>query len=138
MLLGLMFLVTINVSAQFTARDKTMEGIIGSWKFVPLVIREDGIKGEMSEWSVMKMTFSADKKFRFELHDAIIQTGTWDISPDGKKILLTNRNQIPEFEEKLIDLSFDVKVNKGKHIKVVFKESGLNGGPITVKYKFTD
>jgi hypothetical protein len=121
LLIFFMFL-TINLLGQNSPKEKTTSEVLGEWKFKPYYEKfDDGEKSFVSAWLVMEISFSPQRRFKFVLYDSATQEGKWDISEDGKTLLLSERSQTPEYHEKLLPLNFPIKTKKGKYIKLIFR-----------------
>ncbi len=125
LLLTFFILITVNLFGQDNPRTKTINDALGLWKFKPFYEKfDDGQKAIMPIWVVMEINFSEQGHFKFLLNDSTTQEGKWDISDDGKTLLLTERMQTPEHYEELLPLNFPIRTKKGKYIKLVFKAEG--------------
>jgi hypothetical protein len=129
----LYLLLTTTLFGQESPKSKTTRDIIGTWEFRPFHRKFDhGEKVLQPIWVIMKMSFSAQGHFKFVLHDSVIQEGKWDISEDGKKLLLSERSQTPEYHEELQPLSFNITTKTGRYIKLLTKEEGKD---IEIEFK---
>jgi len=124
-LLFAFLILTVNIFGQDNLRTKTKNDVLGKWKFKPIYLKmDDGKEAIMEEWIVMEITFSKQGNFKFVLSDSSIQEGKWDISDDGKILLLTERKQIPKYHEEFIPLNLPIRAKRGKYIKLISKMDG--------------
>jgi len=88
------------------------------WEFRPgefLLVTEDKrkINAQVDTWHTKAAIFNKNGDYTFIFRDSTKQFGKWDISKDGKILILSDMSDLPKELEELKEVKFPVKFKKG-------------------------
>jgi hypothetical protein len=90
--------------------------MIGTWEFKPGVFpmtnQDRKVDAMFDTWHTKFAAFNTEGSYIFTFKDSTQQVGKWDISSDGKILILTSMSDVPKEFAHMKELRFPIRIKK--------------------------